>query len=90
MEKHETGESVKAGLQPEAGPTPLKRKRKRIPLKKNEDKNGNGHETMHEHAFQAMTGHYEHDIDGLVQSEPPIKTVGNSDEQGSYDLVHQR
>ena len=90
MEKHETGESVKAGLQPEAGPTPLKRKRKRIPLKKNEDKNGNGHETTHEHAFQAMTGHYEHDIDGLVQSEPPIKTVGNSDEQGSYDLVHQR
>jgi len=88
MEKHKTDESVKAGLQLEADTNPLKRKRKRIPLKKNGDKERDGDEMAHEQHFEPTGGHDEEDIDELVHKTPPTKTVRDNDEVDPDDLVH--
>jgi len=88
MEKNKTDESVKAGLQLEADTNPLKRKRKRIPVKRNEDKESDGDETVHEPGFEALTDHDEDDMDELVHNTPPAKTVRDNDERDPDDLVH--
>ena len=97
MEKHKTDESVKAGLQIEGDAHPLN---------KNPDKNisnddpaqddtgveVDGDELIHEQEDVTVTTEPEDekDMDDLVHSMPPLKTVTENEEQDPDDLVHEK
>jgi hypothetical protein len=89
MEKHKKDESVKAGLQLEANTNTVKRKRKRIPLKRNLDHEVDPDETVHEKGFQASTDHDEADVDDLVHSTHAAETINDNNGEDPDEKVHE-
>lgn len=90
MNKATTHESIIAGVQKDAGINPGKRKRKRIPLKKDEDKERDAGETTSGPDFEPTASFNKANPEEPEHKTPPVNIVRDPDGRAADDLVHEK